>query len=368
MPWTIWPSLVVLWGVCWMFHTPFRQQDFDVYLNEDSFSPFSPNFAFDPTFASLPPGSDYFSNNIDFGDGLHEAIHPYPVVSNAIPTSLAEIPAPAASGSAMGAYLQADSSSFGVMPNYSYPAAESIYSMSEVASGIPDHQSHSSITPVPNTSLRFAPSAAPSASSMPPNPVALLPRQASATPYQAPQAPPKDSEGRFVCTYPGCDDNQSFKWLSGWQTHMDKHTRPYQCSVPGCKGNSGFATKGVLDRHTRGEFFDVPEIFEAASASTRKKVTTLEIRKRKRTPLTCRPAQDAVEGEASGSENTTKKARGSADSAQPGHTVEELARENQKLQQEIDKKDEDLKKCLQERGKERETMLRIIDQLTKGTK
>ena len=22
MPWTIWPALVVLWGVCWMFHTP----------------------------------------------------------------------------------------------------------------------------------------------------------------------------------------------------------------------------------------------------------------------------------------------------------------------------------------------------------
>jgi len=22
MPWNIWPSLVVLWGVCWMFYNP----------------------------------------------------------------------------------------------------------------------------------------------------------------------------------------------------------------------------------------------------------------------------------------------------------------------------------------------------------
>lgn len=27
MPWTIWPALVVLWGVCWMFYTPLSSTD-----------------------------------------------------------------------------------------------------------------------------------------------------------------------------------------------------------------------------------------------------------------------------------------------------------------------------------------------------
>lgn len=36
MPWTIWPSLVVLWGVCWMFVVPWSGAiHFDDYLEED---------------------------------------------------------------------------------------------------------------------------------------------------------------------------------------------------------------------------------------------------------------------------------------------------------------------------------------------
>ncbi len=27
MPWSIWPALVVLWGVCWMFYTPLNSAD-----------------------------------------------------------------------------------------------------------------------------------------------------------------------------------------------------------------------------------------------------------------------------------------------------------------------------------------------------
>jgi len=27
MPWDIWPSLVVLWGVCWMFYTPISDRE-----------------------------------------------------------------------------------------------------------------------------------------------------------------------------------------------------------------------------------------------------------------------------------------------------------------------------------------------------
>lgn len=32
MPWTIWPSLIVLWGVCWMFYWP-EENNIDIYFN-----------------------------------------------------------------------------------------------------------------------------------------------------------------------------------------------------------------------------------------------------------------------------------------------------------------------------------------------
>jgi hypothetical protein len=45
MPWSIWPSLVVLWGVCWMFYTPFTTLDatrFERYFDDEQLSPFVP--------------------------------------------------------------------------------------------------------------------------------------------------------------------------------------------------------------------------------------------------------------------------------------------------------------------------------------
>jgi hypothetical protein len=38
MPWTIWPALLVLWGVCWMFYTPLSpadEQQFDLSLLDE---------------------------------------------------------------------------------------------------------------------------------------------------------------------------------------------------------------------------------------------------------------------------------------------------------------------------------------------
>jgi hypothetical protein len=38
MPWNIWPALVVLWGVCWMFYTPLvtpQPDDASIYLDVD---------------------------------------------------------------------------------------------------------------------------------------------------------------------------------------------------------------------------------------------------------------------------------------------------------------------------------------------
>lgn len=45
MPWTIWPALVVLWGVCWMFYEPFSfDWDAGQFDHENSSSQFLGNY------------------------------------------------------------------------------------------------------------------------------------------------------------------------------------------------------------------------------------------------------------------------------------------------------------------------------------
>jgi predicted ATP-grasp superfamily ATP-dependent carboligase len=48
--------------------------------------------------------------------------------------------------------------------------------------------------------------------------------------------------------------------------------------------------------------------------------------------------------------------------------IEDVVKQNEMLQQQLDKAREDLDKCRKEREKEREMMLGIIDQLTKLAK
>jgi hypothetical protein len=48
MPWDIWPSLVVLWGVCWMFHSASSHQHEtpdQISLNDEYLTLFEPSKA-----------------------------------------------------------------------------------------------------------------------------------------------------------------------------------------------------------------------------------------------------------------------------------------------------------------------------------
>jgi hypothetical protein len=56
---------------------------------------------------------------------------------------------------------------------------------------------------------------------------------------------------------------------------------------------------------------------------------------------------------------------GSSDAQQIIQREKDLAKENEKLQQLLDKANEELQRCQKEREKEREMMLGIIDRLTK---
>lgn len=79
----------------------------------------------------------------------------------------------------------------------------------------------------------------------------------------------KDDDGRFVCTWVrGClplvEGNADQKFQNGctedirtfgrkceWNKHMDKHDRPYKCTMIGCEKIPGFTYSGGLLRHQR---------------------------------------------------------------------------------------------------------------------
>lgn len=76
--------------------------------------------------------------------------------------------------------------------------------------------------------------------------------------------------------------------------------------------------------------------------------------------------QDAI------AENTPKRVKvviqGPDEVARTTSNIEDLVKENEILQQQLDKANEDLDRCKKEREKEREMMLGIIDRLTTRAK
>jgi hypothetical protein len=66
------------------------------------------------------------------------------------------------------------------------------------------------------------------------------------------RSPPQNSSGAMVCDHPECKDlAHTFRRLSEWNKHMDRHERPYKCNEPGCEASPGFTYPGGLLRHQR---------------------------------------------------------------------------------------------------------------------
>ncbi|KAE9365486.1 hypothetical protein N431DRAFT_353530 [Stipitochalara longipes BDJ] len=51
------------------------------------------------------------------------------------------------------------------------------------------------------------------------------------------------------CNFPDCSED-IFSTYPALRKHLNKHYKPYHCTIPGCK-NPQFGDKGGLDRHTR---------------------------------------------------------------------------------------------------------------------
>ncbi|KAL8870804.1 MAG: hypothetical protein Q9174_003231, partial [Haloplaca sp. 1 TL-2023] len=69
---------------------------------------------------------------------------------------------------------------------------------------------------------------------------------------QKPEDPPKNTHGQIICIHPKCaGEGPVFSRKCEWTKHMDKHTRPYICNLPGCEKIRGFTYSGGLARHQR---------------------------------------------------------------------------------------------------------------------
>ncbi|OAQ67621.2 hypothetical protein VFPPC_03990 [Pochonia chlamydosporia 170] len=92
MPWTIWPSLIVLWGVCWMFYWP-EENNIDIYFNfEEEFPPTSmqDDMSNELLDMSTPNINDWLlpTDNtplINNGQETHSTLHPSTLHYNSIP-------------------------------------------------------------------------------------------------------------------------------------------------------------------------------------------------------------------------------------------------------------------------------------------
>ncbi|KAN0102279.1 hypothetical protein V8E51_012789 [Hyaloscypha variabilis] len=55
---------------------------------------------------------------------------------------------------------------------------------------------------------------------------------------------------KLRCQFPDCSEDRVFPTEAALRKHQDKHTKPFNCSVPGCR-HPQFSDKGGFDRHTR---------------------------------------------------------------------------------------------------------------------
>ena len=83
-----------------------------------------------------------------------------------------------------------------------------------------------------------------------------------------------DNKRRYKCTKITCRYfSQGFSEIKAKKRHINIHDRPYQCDVPDCLGNEGFANEKDLKNHTRAfhpERSDLAEIFHSSTAKRAK--------------------------------------------------------------------------------------------------
>ncbi|KAF2489479.1 hypothetical protein BU16DRAFT_423610, partial [Lophium mytilinum] len=66
------------------------------------------------------------------------------------------------------------------------------------------------------------------------------------------EEPPRNTEHRIICCRKDCLNlDQTFDRKCERSKHMDKHDRPYKCTIAGCENLRGYTYSGGLLRHER---------------------------------------------------------------------------------------------------------------------
>ncbi|KAE8440838.1 hypothetical protein EG329_006400 [Mollisiaceae sp. DMI_Dod_QoI] len=397
MPWTIWPSLVVLWGVCWMFYTPFNFRDqshFQAIFGDEYITPFSPALSFGPSSPAAPRDFDHFWGNLDLDlDGtvsfpyMNRDMNDYH--SNSFQQNLA----------AQTSSVEAVGSTVDFKSPFDHTSMSTAKKVNEAMPATSEGVSKSHLNTIQPSSLHAGyhhpPSMLPVAiASSSRHPGTPLLQETPATLEQR-QSPSLSADGKIICIEFGCTGDQTFRRPSDWQTHMNKHTRPFYCSIKTChRGKSGFATKGEADRHVslvhhrRRLATTIPsdklklakasagtDIAGESAGSIEERVSTSTQDKRKRVSTNdfdAIPAANEASDQNNALENVLKRAKvvdHSTDVASSTTSREEdLVKENEKLRRQLERKSEELERHQTQCGKEREMLLGIIDRLTKQGK
>ncbi|KAK3178560.1 hypothetical protein OEA41_000697 [Lepraria neglecta] len=194
-PWNVKPSLLVLWGVCWMFYgsSAYNNSNSRPTRNRRGTEPLGEDFW---TRHSEPRLTQQLNATYNYPSQLRQQYVTTPNTSTISETS--------------EAWAGPTSNTH---PNFSWLHPQQAGSQARRAND-PGHESHAH--------------------------------------SRRSQEPPRNMEGMMYCDNPECADNPPvFSRKCEWSKHMDKHNRPYICEEPGCEKINGFTYSGGLSRHQR---------------------------------------------------------------------------------------------------------------------
>lgn len=239
MPWTIWPALMVLWGVCWMFYTPLSPADerqLELSLQDTEWT----------LFSEAPFGAPFLTNQGISNDSALEGL-------NSLPNDIEfnHFLASRESNRALEPFSEQVAPFRSLNEEFSLDFASSTDFLGAGASV--EHylatacaDNHSAV-PSPTKGLVVAPTTGASTETEQTAP----PSQASVTSTR-PVQPPQNCDGEIICDHIDCSNkNLTFTNIRDWSKHKNKHERPYKCTVNGCTRTQGFASKGDQIRHER---------------------------------------------------------------------------------------------------------------------
>ncbi|KAH4375250.1 hypothetical protein HBH99_217220 [Parastagonospora nodorum] len=252
MPWDIIPSLVVLWGVCWMFYNPANgtqtEEDYEtsvdnIFLNFPHGS-MAESFSHQLPFSTYENDQDWDWSHGDFGY-IADRLHPW-----ATPSEVGLLPSASEPMSSFGidkipevfTVQSTDSDDGQILAGHGIASAMPRNEFSTETYGATGQfdTGHRQHAPPPVPSRRPSTSGELAQVAYVSQPLGLTTLSTL----------PRRLQPQWRCDRTCCN-GKTFRTQSAWKTHMNKHDRPFTCDIPGCSRTEGYGTKGELQRHQK---------------------------------------------------------------------------------------------------------------------